>query len=82
MNKTVLITGASSGVGAAAARQFAGKGYQVILVGRNEARLSSIADEIGPTATWIVCDASVGTSVEAMAQKVLSETGEPDVIIH
>jgi len=82
MKKTVLITGASSGVGAAAARQFAGKGYHVILVARNEAHLSGIAKEIGPTATWIACDASIGTSVEAMARQVLNEAGLPDVIIH
>ena len=82
MNKTVLITGASSGVGAAAARQFASKGYQVILVARNETRLAHIAEEIGPAATWIACDASSGASVEALAQRVINEAGVPDIIIH
>lgn len=82
MKKTVLITGASSGVGAAAARQFARKGYQVILVARNDTRLASIAEEIGPAATWIACDASSGASVEALAQRVINEVGVPDIIIH
>lgn len=82
MNKTVLITGASSGVGAEAARQFARKGYRVILVARNESRLAAISAEIGPAATWIACDASSGVAVEAMASQVMNDFGVPDVIVH
>lgn len=82
MQKIVLITGASSGVGAAASRLFAKNGYRVILVARNEARLSALAAEIGPTASWIACDASEGTSVQAMAKQVLGDIGLPNSIIH
>lgn len=82
MNRSVLITGASSGVGAAAARIFAKNGYRVVLVARNDTRLAKIAKEIGPAATWIACDASSGAAVQAMAQQVLNDTGLPDVIIH
>ena len=80
--KIVLITGASSGVGAEAARQFADKGYRVVLVARNETRLAEVAEAIGPAASWIACDASVGASVAAMSQQMVEEIGVPDVVIH
>lgn len=46
MNKTVLITGANSGIGLELARIFASKSYNLFLVARNEERLKSISDEI------------------------------------
>ena len=82
MQKIVLITGASSGVGAEAALKFAHKGYKVVLVARNEKRLSTIVDKMGSAAMYIVCDASSGEAVKAMAKQVESEIGVPDVIIH
>ncbi len=80
--KIVLITGASSGVGAEAARQFGDNRYRVVLVARNEARLAEVGTEIGPAATWIACDASSGSSVAAMAEQVVEKVGVPDIIIH
>ena len=82
MKKIVLITGASSGVGAEAARQFARAGYQVILLARSEDRLSELASAIGAAATWFACDASSGPAVKAMADRVKREIGIPDVIIN
>ena len=82
MKKTVLITGASSGVGAAAARLFAENGARVILIARNASRLAEIAGEIGPAATWISCDASSGAAVQDMAQQVMGDVGVPDIIIN
>lgn len=82
MQKIVLITGASSGVGAATAERFAEKDYRVILVARNEQRLSAIAEQIGSAATYIACDASSGSAVEAMAHQVMKDVGLPDVIIN
>ena len=46
MNKCVLITGATSGIGMATAHEFAAHGYDLILTGRRRERLSSIQDEI------------------------------------
>ena len=46
MNKTVLITGATSGIGLACARKFAANGDRLILTGRNEQRLADIQGEL------------------------------------
>jgi len=48
MNKTVLITGASSGFGAACARAFAGQGDRLILAARRQAALDKIVGEVSP----------------------------------
>ena len=47
MTKTILITGATAGIGAAAARRFAAGGWRVIATGRRGARLRALADELG-----------------------------------
>ena len=46
MNKIVLITGATSGIGLACARKFAENGDRLILTGRNESRLADIKKEL------------------------------------
>ena len=47
MNKIVLITGATSGIGLACARKFAANGDKLILTGRNEHRLNEIRADAG-----------------------------------
>ena len=80
--KTVLITGASSGVGAATARRMAGDGKSVILVARSADTLGAVADEIGPNATALPCDASDPDAVAQMAKEVTDRFGVPDGIIN
>ena len=46
MPKTAIITGSSCGIGAAAARLFARKGYNVVIHGRNKQKLQGVYDEI------------------------------------
>ncbi len=48
MTRTVFITGASSGFGAASARRFAVDGWNIVATGRREDRLQALADESGP----------------------------------
>jgi short-subunit dehydrogenase len=78
----VLITGASSGIGRAAAIAFARRGYRVIAVARNEAKLRSVAEDCGTErVATIVADVTDAPSVEAMVGRVLGEHGLPDVIV-
>ena len=47
MSKTALITGATSGIGEAAARAFVGAGWRVIATGRRAERLEALVDAVG-----------------------------------
>ncbi|MEY8837949.1 SDR family oxidoreductase, partial [Cribrihabitans sp. XS_ASV171] len=79
--KTVLITGASRGIGAEAARVFAGAGANVGLVARSEGAISELAAEIGDKALAIPCDVSDYASVEAAVQACVDRFGGLDVLI-
>lgn len=80
--KLVLVTGASSGVGAATAREFAKNGAKVILVARSAEQLGLMESEIGERAVAEPCDAADPIAVEAMAKRVIDVHGVPDVIVH
>lgn len=72
-SKLALITGASSGIGAATARLFAANGHRVVLVGRRREALDAVAADIGISAIVEPCDASDGDAVLAMADRVRRE---------
>lgn len=80
--KVALVTGASSGIGADAARHLAARGYRVILVARGQAALDQVAGNIGPSAVAEVCDVSSGEQVLALAGRVRSKYGCPDVLVN
>ncbi|MEM8578763.1 MAG: SDR family oxidoreductase [Pseudomonadota bacterium] len=79
--QTVMITGASRGIGAAAARAFAAAGANVALLARSSAEITGIADELGDRAMAITCDVSVFEEVEAAVHATVERFGALDVLI-
>jgi uncharacterized protein len=77
-----IITGASSGIGAASARALAGAGYRVVLVARSAEKLQAVADNIGALAHVEACDASDGQAVLAMVARVGEKFGTPDLLVN
>lgn len=84
-SKLVLITGASSGIGAAAAKTFSAKGAHVVLLARNEDRLNGVADVVrraGGKATPYAIDLLDIDATEDVAARIARETGTPDFLIN
>ncbi|MCR6484768.1 SDR family oxidoreductase [Amycolatopsis sp. OK19-0408] len=83
--RTVLITGASSGIGRASALAVARKGAKVILVARRASELDEVRDEItaaGGTAAAYPCDLTDGDAVDALVKDVLGEHGAVDMLVN
>jgi NAD(P)-dependent dehydrogenase (short-subunit alcohol dehydrogenase family) len=79
--RVVAITGASRGIGAAAARVFVEAGAQVALLARSTAAVEALAQEIGPQTMAVSCDVADWASVQAAVQAVLARFGRLDVWI-
>ena len=83
--KTVLITGASSGIGKAAARKIAAAGGIPLLVARSEDKLNETKEEIerdGGTAYAYTADLSDYDSIDALVEKIFSEHPAVDMLVN
>jgi NAD(P)-dependent dehydrogenase (short-subunit alcohol dehydrogenase family) len=78
----ILITGASSGVGRAAARAFAGDGARVALVARRAEALEALVDELGDAAIAHPADVADSDAVEAVVAMVGDSFGGLDVVVN
>lgn len=76
--RTVVITGASDGIGAAAARRIRQRGHEVVLVGRSEKKTAAVAAELG--ADYFVADFAELSQVRALADNIRSRCPRIDVL--
>ena len=80
--KTALITGASRGIGAEAARLFAKAGANVALLARGKDEIADLAGEIGDTAVAIPCDISRYWEVEQAVENCVTAFGGLDILVN
>jgi NADP-dependent 3-hydroxy acid dehydrogenase YdfG len=84
-NTVALVSGASSGIGRAAARRLGGQGAAVALVARRADRLDDLATEIrraGGVALPIAADLTDAQAAEAAIQKTIDELGRLDILVN
>lgn len=83
--KTVLITGGGSGLGESLAMAYSNKGYQVILTGRTESKLKTVADKIisdGGRAFYYSCDVANRVSIDSLKDKIDKDFGKINLLIN
>ena len=88
--KTVIVTGAGSGIGRATAIRFANEGANVVLVGRSAETLQETAEAFPQDRTWIhtdnfltvICDISVEAQVQEMMKRVIDKFERIDVLVN
>lgn len=80
-DRVMMITGASSGIGAATARAAAREGYKLVLTARSKEKLESLAQELGPENVLpIGCDVTSLDNQQAAVDEALETFGRLDVV--
>jgi len=85
LNKSVIVTGASQGIGEAIAAAYAAEGALVIIADINEEKGRDAAEKIqlaGYTAQFVFCDVSKEDSIVNLMEKAISQHGKIDILIN
>jgi short-subunit dehydrogenase len=78
----VVITGASSGIGEQLAREFARRGYQLVLIARRAERLAALADELGPSVHPLPADLSSPAQRAELPERLAALGLTVDVLVN
>jgi 3-oxoacyl-[acyl-carrier protein] reductase len=81
-SRMIVITGGGSGIGRTTAQQFLKEQAQIVLIGRNEERLRSSAQALGPHVTWQCADVSQREQVAAAVAAIAGQFGRIDVLVN
>lgn len=80
-NRTIIVTGASSGIGRATAKMLAGEGWNTVLSARSTDPLDALADEIGrDRALAVTCDVTEWEAVSELADAAVERFGTIDAV--
>ena len=84
MKRTVLITGASSGIGASLAKLFAQKDFRLIINARNTARLNELKEALGENKDIVIipADLSEKKGAEKLIQEVENKGHHVDILVN
>lgn len=82
MTKTILITGATDGIGLLTAQALAAEGHRILLHGRNAAKLEAAAKSVGGTTEQYLADLSNMADVHGLAANIRAKHSQVDVIIN
>jgi NAD(P)-dependent dehydrogenase (short-subunit alcohol dehydrogenase family) len=80
--RIALVTGATGGIGKETARALVAAGAEVIVVGRDRARLDALTAELGPRAIPELADLSAQAEVRALAERVRARTPRLDILVN
>ena len=82
MTKTILITGATDGIGLLTAKKLTADGHRVLLHGRNTAKLEAAAQKVGGQPETYSADLSDLSAVRSLAEVIRSNHDRLDVLIN
>ncbi|XP_013145886.1 PREDICTED: uncharacterized oxidoreductase TM_0325-like [Papilio polytes] len=84
-NKVVIVTGSSSGIGAAAAISFAKEGASVVIVGRNEEKMKNVSNKcesFGKKPLVIKADVSKDDEAKKIIDETINQFGKLDILVN
>ncbi len=80
-DRVVIITGASSGIGAATARALVAEGCRVVLAARSQEKLESLATELAPHALAVPTDVTQADDLKQLVDRALEHFGQVDALL-